>query len=149
MRTLLQHFCILLARVLLSLFFLWKAVHIILDWHGHLQALDWQGARFAVPLLAFEGFCLLVGGLLLVIGFRGRLGALLLIIFLVPDTVAHCDWSWLGAWNLAELRAHAADVTHALKNVGLLGALLLVLGFGSGGFSFDLLLSGRKKKREK
>jgi uncharacterized membrane protein YphA (DoxX/SURF4 family) len=135
--------------VLLSLFFLWKAAHIILDRQGHLQALEWQGVRFAMPLLAFEVFCLLVGGLLLAIGFRGRLGALLLILFLVPDTLAHSDWSWLGAFSVPELRAHAEEVTHVLRNVGLLGGLLLVLGFGSGGFSFDLFLTGRKKKREK
>jgi len=149
MRMLFQHVSVLFARVLLSLFFLWNGAHILLDWHGQRQALEWLGVGYAVPLLVAEVACLLVGGLMLVVGFRGRLGALLLIVFLVPDTLVHSDWSWLGGLSAPELRAHAEEVTRVLKNLALLGALLLVLGFGSGGFSLDLFLTGRKKKREK
>ena len=100
-----------------------------------------------MPLLAFEVFCLLVGGLLLAMGFRGRLGALLLIFFLVPDTLIHGDWGWLSAISLPEITAHADEVTHCLNNLALLGGLLMVLGFGSGGFSLDLLFAGRKDKK--
>jgi len=145
MRSIFQHVCILLARIMLSLFFLWSGAEIINDWQGHCQALVNQEVRFAVGLLGFEVLCLLVGGLLLVVGFRGRFGALLLIIFLVPDTLVGADWSWLSTFSLSELTAHAEEVTRLLKNLGLLGGLLMVLGFGSGGFSLDLLFGGRKK----
>jgi len=148
MHTLFQHVSVLLARLLLSLFFLWNGAHILLDWQGQRQALEWQGVGYAVPLLIVEIVCLLVGGLMLAVGFRGRLGALLLIAFLVPDTLVHSDWSWLGGLSLPELRAHADEVTRALKNVALLGGLLLVLGFGSGGFSLDLFFHGRKKREK-
>lgn len=40
---------------------------------------------------------------------------------------------------------YIGQTRHVLKNFALLGALLLVLGFGSGGFSLDLLVTGRKK----
>ena len=145
MRTLFQHFSVLLARVLLSLFFLWNGAHIVLAWQSHREALTSLGVRFVVPLLAFEVFCLVVGGLLLIIGYRGRLGAVLLILFLVPDTLAHSDWSWVSAMPLSEIVARGEEITHCLKNAGLLGGLFLVLGLGSGGFSLDLFLSGRKK----
>jgi len=148
MHTLFQHVSVLLARVLLSLFFLWNGAHILLDWHGQRQALEWQGVGYAVPLLVVEVVCLLVGGLMLVVGFRGRLGALVLIVFLVPDTLVHSDWSWLSGLSVPELRAHADEVTHVLKNFALLGALFLVLGFGSGGFSLDLFFSGRKNREK-
>lgn len=148
MRTLLQHVFVLLARVMLSLFFLWNGASILMDWHAHREGLATLGVPYAVPLLAFEVFCLLVGGLLLATGFRGRLGAVLLILFLVPDAIVHGDWSWLSAFSLSGLQAHAEEVTHFLKNVGLLGGLLMVLGFGSGGFSLDLFL-GRKRNKKK
>ena len=149
MRFLFQHLFIFLARLLLSLFFLWNGLTIINNWQSHSETLINQQVQFAVPLLAFEVFCLLLGGLMLVVGFRGRVGALLLIIFLVPDTLVHTDWSWLSTVSLPALEAHSEQVTHLAKNLGLLGGLLLVLGFGSGGFSFDFLTSARKKKREK
>jgi putative oxidoreductase len=148
MRTLVQHVSILLARVMLSLLFLWNGASILMDWPGHRDALARLGVQYAVPLLAFEVFCLLLGGLLLVVGFRGRFGAVLLILFLVPDAILQGDWSWLSAFSLPGLQAHADEVTHFLKNVGLLGGLLMVLGFGSGGFSVDLFL-GRKRDKKK
>jgi putative oxidoreductase len=80
------------------------------------------------------------------VGLWGRLGAVLLIIFLVPDTlVLHNDWSWLGKVSLTHVSAHAEQITHCLRNLGLLGGLLMVLGFGSGGFSIDLLRQGKRK----
>jgi putative oxidoreductase len=149
MRTLLQHVSVLLARVLLSLFFLWNGMHTILAWQAHREAMSMLGVRFVVPLLIFEVFCLVVGGLLLIVGLKGRLGAFLLILFLVPDTCIYSDWSWVSLMPAAEYVARAEEITHCLQNLGLLGGLLLVLGFGSGGFSLDLLMSRRKKKEKK
>lgn len=144
-----QHVFILLARVLLSLFFLWNGALIILDWQAQRATLANQGVQYAIALLTAEVVFVLLGGLLLILGYRGRLGALLLIVFLVPDTVVHNDWSWLSTFNLSEVTAHAEAVSRLTKNLGLLGGLLLVLGFGSGGFSIDLCRSARKERKKK
>jgi len=150
MRAVSQHVSVLLARILLSAFFLWNGANLISAWVQNTDALGGQltavlgeavgnqGVALAHLVLLLEVLCLLVGGLLLLIGFRGRLAALLLIIFLVPDTfVLHSFWT-VAPPEVAE------QLTHFLKNVGLLGGLLMVLGFGSGGFSVDLVM-GRKK----
>jgi putative oxidoreductase len=144
-----QHVFVLLARILLSLFFLWTGANIILNWQVHRETLVNQDVRFSVILLTVEVILLLLGGLLLMLGYRGRVGALLLIIFLAPDTFVHTDWSWLSTFSLSELKAHAEDVSRLTMNLGLLGGLLLVIGFGSGGFSVDLCLSGRKERKKK
>jgi putative oxidoreductase len=156
MRLIIQHVSVLLARILLSLFFLWNGANLIGDWvqssdmlGGRLaqvvgEAVGNQGVALAHVILLLEVFCLLVGGLLLLVGFRGRLAAFLLILFLVPDTlVLHSFWTV----DPANVLAYTEHLTHFLKNVGLLGGLLLVMGFGSGGFSVDLLL-GRRRRTE-
>lgn len=156
MRLMIQHISVLLARILLSLFFIWNGANLIGDWVQSSdmlgsklaevagEAVGNQGVALAHLILLLEVLCLFVGGLLVLIGFRGRLGALLLIIFLVPDTlVLHSFWTI----DPANVLAYTEHLTHFLKNVGLLGGLLLVVGFGSGGFSVDLLM-GRKRRAE-
>jgi len=156
MRLMIQHISVLLARILLSLFFLWNGANLIRDW---VQSSDLLGGRLAEVagevvgnqavalahlILLLEVLCLFVGGLLVLIGFRGRLGALLLIIFLVPDTlVLHSFWTI----DPGSVLAYTEHLTHFLKNVGLLGGLLMMVGFGSGGFSVDLLM-GRRRRPE-
>ena len=144
MRTLVQHVFVLLARICLSLFFLWNGVDIITNWRVKSQALADQEVRFAVPLLVLEVFCLIVGGLLLILGFRGRLGATLLVVFLVLDTMVLRSGR-LATFDFSEIMSHAEDITHFLQNLALLGGLLMVLGFGSGGFSLDLVARRKKK----
>jgi putative oxidoreductase len=148
MRSLFQHVSILLARVFLSLFFLWTGVWIICTWHANRETLLGHGIPLPSLLLALEVLFLIVGGLLLMVGLRGRLGAILLVIFLVPDTlVSHSDWLAELSFSdfFSDVAAQADQITHFLKNLGLLGGLLIVLGFGSGGFSLDLLLQAKKK----
>jgi len=73
----------------------------------------------------------LIGGLLVLIGFKTRWAALVLLVF-VALTVwfAHPFWTMEGA-------ARAANQAHALKNLAIMGALLLLAVHGSGRYSVD------------
>ncbi|NJS16717.1 MAG: DoxX family protein [Nostocaceae cyanobacterium CSU_2_110] len=76
-----------------------------------------------VPQLLLIGniFCTLVGGISILLGFQPRLGAILLIIFLVPTTfVFHNPFADANEWN------------SFLKNFGLVGAMLLIYYYGTG-----------------
>jgi putative oxidoreductase len=80
------------------------------------------GVRQAAPLLAWSaiGFEFL-GAFCLVTGFKKEFGAALLIAFLVPTTLLfHSPWD-------------PAQLTQFLKNLGLIGGLLLVASSGSRG----------------
>ena len=73
----------------------------------------------------------LAGGLSLLLGFRARLGALALVLFLVPTTlIFHNFWAYQGpeAQN---------QMIHFMKNLALMGGLLVVVGLGAGPCSFD------------
>lgn len=86
-------------------------------------------ASLAVPL---SGALALAGGLSVALGYRARIGALLLVAFLVPVTlVMHAFWA------IPDPMTHALQKVMFLKNVSMLGAALLVLRLGPGPFSFD------------
>ncbi|AOW98582.1 DoxX family protein [Moorena producens PAL-8-15-08-1] len=69
---------------------------------------------------------LLAGGLSVLLGYKARWGALALIGFLIPTTlIFHTDFS------------NQMQEIQFLKNLGLIGGLLMVATFGPGPVSFD------------
>jgi len=100
-------------------------------------------AAHGVPLpgllVPLSGFIALVGGLSVLLGFQTRLGAWLLVIFLVPVTVMmHNFWSALDPMTLQIEKAMF------LKNVTMLGGALVISYFGAGPLSVDALISQGK-----
>ncbi len=71
------------------------------------------------------------GGLLLVLGLLGRVAALVLFIFLVPTTLIFHRF-----WGLPPEAVQMQQVNF-LKNLAILGGLLMVVAAGPGGFSID------------
>ncbi len=72
-----------------------------------------------------------LGGLSILAGYRARLGALALIVFLVPATlIFHDFWTFTG-------QAAMLQRVSFFNNLGLLGGLALVAAFGSGAISVD------------
>ena len=88
---------------------------------------------FWVPLflagaIAFE----LGGGLSLLLGYRARLGALALFLFLIPVTlVFHNFWTYPPEQQQVQM-------LFFLHNLTLMGGLLLVMTYGPGPLSLDL-----------
>ena len=86
-------------------------------------------ADVLVPLF---GIIVLLGGVSMLLGYKAKKGAWLLVIFLLPATfLMHKFWS-------AE-NPFAAMMHHYCfwKNVSLLGAALMITHFGSGPMSLD------------
>jgi putative oxidoreductase len=66
-----------------------------------------------------------VGGLMVLVGLWARWGALLLALFTAGTIYfVHHFWSMEGA-------AYTSNMTQALKNLSIIGGLLLVVGAGS------------------
>jgi putative oxidoreductase len=82
---------------------------------------------------------LLVGGFSVLLGYRARFGAALLAVFLVLATFYFHDF-----WNLSDEGAKQNQMAHFLKNAGLLGAMLFLVGNGSGPWSLDRRLGARR-----
>ena len=91
-----------------------------------------QGVPLAPVLVPLSGLIALAGGLSVLLGYRARIGAWLLVLFLVPVTLAmHAFWAAHDP-----MTAQMQQVMF-MKNLSMLGAALLVAYFGAGPVSFD------------
>jgi putative oxidoreductase len=100
-----------------------------MDKHGipHADMLIWG-------VIALE----LGGGLALIAGFLGRLMALLLFFYLIALTVLfHAYWTFPADEVAAQRIAF-------FSHLSMMGGMLFVVAFGSGPFSIDSLLFGRR-----
>jgi putative oxidoreductase len=83
-------------------------------------------------LVPLSGVLALAGGLSLVFGFHARVGAVLLILFLIPVTL------YMHAfWKAADPTVQQMQIVNFMKNIALLGGALAFLAFGAGPVSID------------
>jgi len=88
-------------------------------------------------VVAYTVACIdLIGGVLVLIGFKTRWAALVLLGFTaLTIAFAHPFWDMEGP-------ARAANQVQALKNLSIMGALLMIAAHGAGRFSLDGRKSG-------
>jgi putative oxidoreductase len=104
-----------IARVLLCLVFLHAVIGKLTGFAGVAGMIAGRGLPLAPVLLAAAVALMLVGSVLVISGVRVRLGAILLLLFLVPTTLLfHNDVS------------DPQERIALLKNLSIMGGLLLV-----------------------
>jgi putative oxidoreductase len=86
-------------------------------------------ATIAVPLAGILAF---VGGVSVLLGYRARLGAFLLVMFLVPVTLVMHNF-----WAVADPQVATLQRIQFMKNLGLIGGALLLIYYGAGPVSMD------------
>jgi putative oxidoreductase len=86
-------------------------------------------ASIAVPL---SGVLSIAGGLSILLGYRAKLGAWLLVLFLVPVTAMMHKF-----WLVQDPMMAQIQMILFMKNVAMLGGALLISQFGAGPFSLD------------
>lgn len=86
-------------------------------------------------------FFLVLGSVMLVLGYRSKLAAVFLLLYWLPVTfIANSFWNESGA----ALRAEALDFMHSLA---IAGGLLLVVAHGTGRFAVRKLLATARSPR--
>ena len=86
-------------------------------------------ASIAVPL---SGVLALVGGLSILLGYRARIGAWLIALFLVAVTPMMHKF-----WVVTDPMMYQMQFIMFMKNVSMIGAALLITQVGSGPWSLD------------
>lgn len=127
-----------IGRILLSLIFVMSGIHKLTAWQSTADQMQAEG-MVAVPFLLTGAVVLeLGGGISLFSGCRTRVGATMLIVFLIPTTlIFHDFWAYSGDEQQQQM-------IHFVKNLAILGGLFAVAGSGGGCCSLDQLLQNRK-----
>ena len=116
----------LAARICLSLIFLKAGISHILGYSGTVAQMAGMGLPIPDILLIFTIIFQLLGGLSLLLGYKVKIGSILLILFLIPATLVYHNP--IG---------DASQINAFLKNIGLIGGLLMVIYAGAGALSID------------
>ncbi len=101
------------------------------------EGVPWPGIALAGAI----GF-LIAGGLSVIVGFRARLGAALLLVFLLLATYFFHDF-----WTFEDAQARQQQMIQFMKNLALMGAMLFILANGPGPWSVDAWTARRRRKR--
>src|SRR5206468_5676292 len=80
---------------------------------------------------------LIVGSVSVIVGYKARIGAALLLTFLVLST-----YYFHAFWNL-EGKAQQEQMIQFMKNLSMMGAMLFIVANGSGPMSLDSWLTKR------
>jgi putative oxidoreductase len=120
---------ILVARILMGSLFLWAGATKVVHWKGSAAYMHLK--KMPTSLLPAAILMQIIGGLSVLLGFEARVGALLLIVYMIPAAVRlHDFWNFQGD-------ARMTQKTMFMQDMAVLGGLLLFLITGAGKFAFN------------
>ncbi|HEY6863275.1 MAG TPA: DoxX family protein [Burkholderiales bacterium] len=126
-----QNLAALVGRVLLVLIFLGSGLDKVMHPDATLAYMN-SAHLPAAQLLLWASVVVEIGaGLAMALGWKARWAAALLFLWMIPGTaVVHNPWA--GDPSQAQMQ-----MVHLMKNISIMGGLLLALAFGPGGWSVD------------
>lgn len=125
-----MRYVVLAGRILYSAIFLMTPLgHFSAAYIGYAAQ---QGVPAPGLLVPLSGIIATVGALSIVLGYKAKIGAWLLVLFLVPVTLAMHNF-----WAVTDPMMHGMQLAMFMKNLSMLGAALLIAHFGSGPLSLS------------
>ena len=133
-----MRYAVLTGRLLFSVIFIMASA-------GHFspETIDYaarEGVPMAGLLVPVSGVLALMGGLSVLVGFQTRLGASLLVIFLIPVTFEIHRF-----WTAPDATSFLIEKAMFMKNLSMLGGALIISYFGAGPLSMDAFVEGETR----
>lgn len=91
-----------------------------------------EGVPAPQVMLAGAIAFLIVGSVLIAVGYQAKIGAALLLVFLVAATYFFHDF-----WTFDDPAERQNQTIQFMKNASMMGAMLFVIANGAGAWSFD------------
>jgi len=131
MKGMIDKFGPLAGRILLSLIFLQSGLNKISGFTGTAGYMASKGLPMAEALLVVTIIIEVGAALLIVTGYKARLGAAALFLWMIPVTfIFHNYWAMPADQQMIQQIMF-------MKNLSLMGGMLYVMAFGSGPMSVD------------
>ncbi len=127
----------LAARICLCSIFIKAGIGKILGYDSTVEMMANTGLPIPDVLLIFTITFQLLGGLSLLLGYKVKVGSILLILFLI-----------LASLVFHNPIADPNEINNFLKNIGLIGGLLMVIYAGAGALSIDNLTEKAQRRRQ-
>ena len=121
----------LVGRILIAAIFVISGFGKIGGFEGVAGYIGSKGLPMPQVLAALTIVLELGGGILLILGFKTRWVAALFFLWLIPTTLI-----FHAFWGLDPKTAQQMQI-HFLKNVSIMGAMLMLVAFGPGALSLD------------
>jgi putative oxidoreductase len=122
---------LLIGRILLALIFVISGFHKIGGFDGTVGYMASKGLPMPQVLLVLTILLELGGGLLLVLGWKARWVAIAFFLWLIPTTLLFHPFWGIPADQVQN------QMNNFLKNVSIMGGMLLLFAAGPGAYSVD------------
>ncbi|MBI2270408.1 MAG: DoxX family protein [Bacteroidetes bacterium] len=123
-------YIVLTGRIFYSLIFLMTVMSHFTD-----KAVEYaasNGVPVASALVPLSGIIAIIGAISIILGYKAKWGAWLIVIFLIPVT-----FYMHAFWKETDPMQTQMQMANFMKNISMLGAALLIIYFGSGPLSID------------
>ncbi|WP_339910340.1 DoxX family protein [Symmachiella dynata] len=122
-----------LGRVMLCTIFLMSAVgNKIPKFSGVVKYMESAGVPAPQIMLVGAIVFLIAGSLSVILGYKARIGASLLLVFLILATYYFHDF-----WNIEDVQKKQTQTIAFMKNLSMMGAMLMIIANGAGAMSLD------------
>jgi putative oxidoreductase len=125
-----MNYIVLIGRILFALIFISSGFS-----HFKSQTIE-QAASHGVMMPNFlvpaAGVLAILGGLCIILGYQARIGAWMIVAFLIPVTLTMHNF-----WAQTDPQQRMIQSIMFMKNISMLGGALLITYFGAGPLSID------------
>lgn len=102
-----------------------------------------SGVPVPSVLVPLSGVLAIIGAISIILGYKTKWGALLIVAFLIPVTLfMHAFWKETDPMEVQR------QMTSFMKNTSMLGAALIISYFGAGPLSIDAKTKTDHKKKK-
>jgi putative oxidoreductase len=127
----------LIGRILMSIVFIVSGLFKFINFTETVEFVTAKHIPLPGVALACAALLEMLGGLSILAGFRTRIAAWLLALYLIPATVMFHNF-----WRMSGMEQQD-NIAHFLKNLAIMGGLLILAANGPGGLSVE---AARAKK---